>query len=54
MLKVEQFCIEGELTVLEAMKKLDETGQRILFYAPEGVLKGVVTDGDIRKFILKA
>ena len=53
MLKVEQFCIEGELTVLEAMKKLDETGQRILFYAPEGVLKGVLTDGDIRKFILK-
>ncbi|MCI6740632.1 MAG: NTP transferase domain-containing protein [Bacteroidales bacterium] len=53
MLKVEEFCIGEDLTVLEAMKKLDETGQRILFVAPEGVLKGVVTDGDIRKFILR-
>ena len=33
------------------MKKLDETGQRILFIAPEGKLKAVVTDGDIRKCI---
>ena len=35
------------------MKKLDETGQRILFIAPEGKLKAVVTDGDIRKCILR-
>ena len=35
------------------MRKLDETGQRILFIAPEGKLRAVVTDGDIRKFILR-
>ena len=34
--------------MLDTMKKLDETGQRILFIAPEGKLKAVVTDGDIR------
>ena len=39
--------------MLDTMKKLDETGQRILFIAPEGKLKAVVTDGDIRKCILR-
>ena len=39
--------------MLDTMKKLDETGQRILFIAPECKLKAVVTDGDIRKCILR-
>ena len=29
--------------MLDTMKKLDETGQRILFIAPEGKLKAVVS-----------
>ena len=33
--------------------KLDETGQRILFIAPEGRLKAVITTCDIRKFFLR-
>ena len=37
----------------ETLRKLDETGQRILFIAPEGKLKAVITDGDIRKFFLR-
>lgn len=53
MLKLEELCISEEMSVLDTMKKLDETGQRILFVAPDGVLKGVVTDGDLRKFILR-
>lgn len=53
MLRVEELLIEPGATVLEALKKLDETGQRILFIAPEGVLAAVVTDGDIRKFFLR-
>ena len=39
--------------MLETLRKLDETGQRILFIAPEGHLKAVITDGDIRKFFLR-
>ncbi|MGN0974372.1 MAG: sugar phosphate nucleotidyltransferase, partial [Gemmiger sp.] len=50
---MEELFIEETATVLETMKKLDETGQRILFIAPGGKLKAVVTDGDIRKFILR-
>ena len=34
MLKIEELIIPRTATVLETMKKLDETGQRILFIAP--------------------
>lgn len=53
MIKVEELFIEPTATVLETLRKLDETGQRILFIAPEGRLKAVITDGDIRKFFLR-
>ena len=36
MIKVEELFIEPTATVLETLRKLDETGQRILFIAPEG------------------
>ena len=53
MIKVEELFIAPTATVLETLRKLDETGQRILFIAPEGHLKAVITDGDIRKFFLR-
>ena len=53
MLKVEELFIEPSFTVLDTLRKLDETGQRILFIAPHGKLQAVVTDGDIRKFFLR-
>ncbi len=52
-MRVEDFMVAEDTALLEAMKQLDETGQRILFVAPEGVLQGVLTDGDVRKFILR-
>ncbi|MBR5501995.1 MAG: NTP transferase domain-containing protein [Oscillospiraceae bacterium] len=52
MLKMQQLFIEGSESILSTMKKLDETGQRILFVAPGGVLKGALTDGDIRKYLM--
>ena len=53
MLKADELFIPETATVLDTMKRLDETGQRILFLAPEGRLKAVVTDGDIRKCMLR-
>lgn len=53
MLKVEELFIPAGATILETMRKLDETGQRILFIAPQGVLHAAVTDGDIRKFLVR-
>ena len=53
MLQIEHFLFDESCTVLQAMQRLDETGQRILFLAPEGKLKAALTDGDIRKHILR-
>lgn len=51
--KIEKLLIGRDLSVLEAMRRLDETGRRILFVADEnGLLQGVLTDGDVRRFIL--
>lgn len=45
--------INEELTIKQAIKKLDETAHKILFITEGNVLKGVLTDGDIRRWILK-
>ncbi|MEG1366555.1 MAG: hypothetical protein RSC96_04995 [Oscillospiraceae bacterium] len=51
MLKIDELIISEECTALEAMHRLDETGLRIVFIAPDGVLKAVVTDADLRRFV---
>ena len=52
MLKIDELIIDENATVLQAMHRLDETGLRIVFIAPDGLLKAVVTDADVRRFIL--
>ncbi|MEF9866299.1 MAG: sugar phosphate nucleotidyltransferase [Oscillospiraceae bacterium] len=52
-MKIDELIISEECTALEAMHRLDETGLRIVFIAPDGVLKAVVTDADLRRFVLK-
>lgn len=52
-MKLDELLIEEDKTVLEAMQRLDETGHRILFIAPQNKLHGVVTDSDIRRHILR-
>ena len=52
-MQIEQLIIAEEATVLDAMHKLDETGHTILFVAPEGVLRAVVTDADVRRHIIR-
>ena len=53
MIRVEELFLAPDATVLEALRKLDETGQRILFIAPAGRLQAALTDGDIRTFFLR-
>lgn len=52
-MKLEDLFIQEDASILATMKRLDETGQRILFIAPEGRLQAVLTDGDLRKFLLR-
>ena len=53
-MRVDDLFITEDISVLDAMRKLDETGLGVLFVAPEGVLRAVVPDGDIRRYILKS
>ena len=50
---IENLFISEKATVIEAMKQLDATGKRILFIADGGLLKAVIADADIRRFIIK-
>jgi len=49
----DHLIINPSLSVREAIKKLDEGAKKILMVSnEEGILVGVLTDGDIRRFIL--
>ena len=45
--------ISQDTTIIKAMEKLDETAKKILLVESNGKLVGTVTDGDIRRWILK-
>jgi len=50
------FIVEAQISIFDAMKQLDENGQRLLVVVSSDTKKmlGVVTDGDIRRYILKS
>ncbi|MFZ5969485.1 MAG: nucleotidyltransferase family protein [Bacillota bacterium] len=51
-MNIHDFFIDEEITIKEAIKKLDEAGKKIILITKDAVLKGVITDGDIRRWIL--
>lgn len=53
-MRVSDLFINENITIKDALKKLDQTAKKILVVTTdENVLKGIVTDGDIRRWILK-
>lgn len=50
---ISKLIINKEASIMEAMEKLDKGAKRILLVTYEKKLIGVVTDGDIRRWILK-
>ncbi|OOB79333.1 MAG: nucleotidyltransferase [Epulopiscium sp. Nuni2H_MBin003] len=50
---IEELLVNEQVSVKEAIKKLDETAKKILFVTRERELLGTITDGDIRRWILK-
>ncbi len=52
-MKHEELILQEDCSVLKAMEQLDKVGLRILFLAPGGKLKAVLTDGDIRRHLLR-
>lgn len=52
---VEEFIINSQMSIIDALKRLDETAHGCLFIADNnGYLVGSLTDGDIRRLILKS
>lgn len=50
---MEEIFIDKSTSIKEAIKKLDITAKKILLVAENDVLIGTVTDGDVRRWILK-
>lgn len=48
-----EFLITEDKTILQTMQILDKSGRRILFVHKDGELLATITDGDIRRWILK-
>jgi len=53
MLDVEDFLIDEECTMLEAMAQLDKLAKKVLFVMRDRQFVAAITDGDIRRWILK-
>lgn len=52
-MNVKDFLIDEECTMLEAMQILDKVAKKVLFVVQNGQFKAALTDGDIRRWILK-
>jgi len=50
---INEILIDEEMALLEVMKKMDKVAKKILFVANEGKLLASLTDGDIRRGILR-
>lgn len=48
-----EIYIEEDKSILDAMKQLDKSAKKILFVHEEGKLLASVTDGDVRRWIMK-
>jgi len=53
--KIKKFLIGPKITIKQALKRMDEAGEKILFVTDpnNNQLLGTVTDGDFRRWILK-
>ena len=52
--KLKSLLIRGNITIKQAMQRLNETAEKIVFIVDEGDrLLGTITDGDVRRGIIK-
>lgn len=48
-----KFTVNINTALFDAMKIMDKSGNKVIFVDDSGTLKGIITDGDFRRFILK-
>lgn len=52
-MQYQNYCISADLTVRDAMKAIERVTPKIVFILKDGKLLASLTDGDIRRFLLK-
>lgn len=52
-MEVKDFLISEDFRILDVIQRLDVLGKKTLFLVKDGKLQGAITDGDIRRWILK-
>ncbi|MBQ2982952.1 MAG: CBS domain-containing protein [Lachnospiraceae bacterium] len=53
-MQIEEFIVYSETSIIETMNKIDKNSRRIVYVVDENrILLGAITDGDIRRYILK-
>jgi perosamine synthetase len=52
MLKVEEFCISSEQTILDGLKLLEKNAQGVIFVVKDQRFYGTLSDGDIRRALI--
>ncbi|MDF2889506.1 MAG: Nucleotidyl transferase, partial [Lacrimispora sp.] len=50
---VEKYFVAPDIPIRDAIRQLDETAKKILLVVKDDKLAGVITDGDIRRWILQ-
>lgn len=53
MNNLQKICVEEGITISESIKKLDEAGEKILLVTRNQRLTGIITDGDVRRWVLR-
>lgn len=51
--KLRRICVDETTSISDSIRKLDEGGEKIILITRNRKLTGVVTDGDVRRWILK-
>ena len=53
MMDILDFLVDEDNTMIEAMRLLDKAAKKVLFVTDNGKLIAAITDGDVRRWILK-
>lgn len=51
--KISNLLVDGNLSIRESLQRLCVSSRQILFVVENGVLKAALSDGDVRRFLLK-
>ena len=50
---VSDFTIDNHMSIIKAIEKMNKNSRGIIFVVEEEMLCGVITDGDVRRYVLK-